>query len=62
MSRSMLDNGSHVLGNGPLVLGNGPYLCTKFMNTEQGYSYYGEVRLGRWFILAPIGLGNFCMF
>ena len=24
----------------------------------QGYSYYGEVRLGCWFILAPFGLGN----
>ena len=44
--------------NGPHVLSNGPYLCTQFMNTVQGYSYYGEVRLGRWFILAPLGLGN----
>ena len=44
-------------GNGPNVLGNGPHLCTQFMNT-QGYSYYGEVRLGHWFILAPTGLGN----
>ena len=39
------------------MLGNGPHLCTQFMNT-QGYSYYREVRLGHWFILAPIGLGN----
>ena len=25
---------------------------------DWGYSYYGEVRLGLLFILAPIGLGN----
>ena len=24
----------------------------------QGYSYDGEIRLGHWFILAPIGIGN----
>ena len=24
----------------------------------QGYSYYREVRLGHWFLLAPLGLGN----
>ena len=24
----------------------------------QGYSYYGEVKLGHWVILGPFGLGN----
>ena len=48
----------HMLGYRPHVIGNGPYLCTHFRNTVQGYLYYGEVRLGHWFILAPIGLGN----
>ena len=47
-----------MLGNGQHVLGNGPHLCTQFMNTGLQYSYYGDVRLGLWFILAPIVLGN----
>ena len=38
-----LGNEQHVLGNGPHVFGN--------------RLYYGEVRLGCWFILAPFGLG-----
>ena len=41
------------------MLGNGPHLCPQFMNTGLFlFLIMGEVRLGPWFILAPIGLGN----
>ena len=50
----VLGNGPHVLGNEPHVLGNGPHSCNQFMNAVI-LTYYGEVRLGRLFILALLG-------
>ena len=43
-----------MLGNGPRVLGNGPPLFTQL--TNRVILIMG--RLGHWFILFPIGLGN----
>ena len=43
-----------MLGNGPRVLGNGPPLFTQL--TNRVILIMG--RLGHWFILVPIGLGN----